>query len=194
MSRRPRCNHSPAFKAKVAPDAIRGEKTLAEQQDAPPKPITDWKNQFLEQASGMFDAVTSDRRIFSTMRGNSHEDEVSRLNETSSPSGGLNELLGRARRKYALKFLKDDGHIRLRIAADLQKLVMVVIPMRLTPPSKRTVPLTFNPCMSLSDLVERQDLHISRADDADRLAAPIRHDVQIAHARQGLIASVERPQ
>ena len=30
MSRRPRRNHSPAFKAKVALDAIRGEKTLAE--------------------------------------------------------------------------------------------------------------------------------------------------------------------
>ena len=30
MTRRPRRNHSPAFKAKVALAAIRGEKTLAE--------------------------------------------------------------------------------------------------------------------------------------------------------------------
>jgi transposase-like protein len=30
MSKRPRRNHSPLFKAKVALDAIRGEKTLAE--------------------------------------------------------------------------------------------------------------------------------------------------------------------
>ena len=30
MSRRPRRNHSAVFKAKVALDAIRGEKTLAE--------------------------------------------------------------------------------------------------------------------------------------------------------------------
>ena len=30
MSRRPRRNHSPEFKAKVAVDAIRGEKTLSE--------------------------------------------------------------------------------------------------------------------------------------------------------------------
>ena len=30
MSKRPRRNHSPAFKAKVALDAIRGDKTLAE--------------------------------------------------------------------------------------------------------------------------------------------------------------------
>ncbi len=30
MSRRPRRNHSPSFKAKVALAAVRGEKTLAE--------------------------------------------------------------------------------------------------------------------------------------------------------------------
>ena len=30
MSKRPRRNHSPLFKAKVAVDAIKGEKTLAE--------------------------------------------------------------------------------------------------------------------------------------------------------------------
>jgi len=30
MSRRPRRNHSPAFKAKVALAAVKGEKTLAE--------------------------------------------------------------------------------------------------------------------------------------------------------------------
>ena len=30
MTRRPRRNHSPAFKAKVAVAAIKGEKTLAE--------------------------------------------------------------------------------------------------------------------------------------------------------------------
>ena len=47
MSRRPRRNHSPAFKAKVAVDAIRGEKTLAELaklHDVHPNQITDWKN------------------------------------------------------------------------------------------------------------------------------------------------------
>ena len=30
MSRRPRRNHSPAFKAKVALEAIKGERTIAE--------------------------------------------------------------------------------------------------------------------------------------------------------------------
>lgn len=43
MSRRPRRNHSPAFKAKVALAAIRGEKTmseLAEQFDVHPNQIS----------------------------------------------------------------------------------------------------------------------------------------------------------
>lgn len=50
MSRRPRRNHSPLFKAKVALDAIRGEKTLAElakQHDVHANQIVDWKNQLL---------------------------------------------------------------------------------------------------------------------------------------------------
>lgn len=59
MSRRPRRNHSAAFKAKVALDAIRGEKTLAElakQHDVHPNQITDWKGQLLERAAGVFGA------------------------------------------------------------------------------------------------------------------------------------------
>lgn len=43
MGRRPRRNHSPAFKAKVALAAIRGEKTmseLAEQFDVHPNQIS----------------------------------------------------------------------------------------------------------------------------------------------------------
>ncbi len=60
MSRRPRRNHSPAFKARVALAAIRGEKTLtelAEQFDVHPNQITQWRAQFLEGASGVFGAV-----------------------------------------------------------------------------------------------------------------------------------------
>ena len=62
MSRRPRRNHSPAFKAKVAVDAIRGEKTLSELaklHDVHPNQITDWKNQLLERAAGVFGAEAS---------------------------------------------------------------------------------------------------------------------------------------
>ena len=62
MSRRPRRNHSATFKAKVALDAIRGEKTLAELaklHDVHPNQITDWKNQLLERAAGVFGAEAS---------------------------------------------------------------------------------------------------------------------------------------
>jgi transposase-like protein len=57
MSRRSRRNHTPTFKAKVALAAVRGDKTLAElakQFDVHPNQITDWKNQLLERAAGVF--------------------------------------------------------------------------------------------------------------------------------------------
>lgn len=57
MSRRPRRNHSPAFKAKVALAALRGDKTLAElaqQFDIHPNQISDWRSQLLEGAAGVF--------------------------------------------------------------------------------------------------------------------------------------------
>jgi transposase-like protein len=57
MTRRPRRNHSPAFKAKVALAAVKGEKTLAElaqQFDVHPNQITTWKAQLLEGAAGVF--------------------------------------------------------------------------------------------------------------------------------------------
>ena len=57
MSKRPRRNHNPAFKAKVALAAVKGEKTLAElaqQFDVHPNQITSWKGQLLEGAAGVF--------------------------------------------------------------------------------------------------------------------------------------------
>ena len=59
MTKRPRRNHSPAFKAKVALAAIKGEKTLAElaeQFDVHPNQITTWRSQLLEGAAGVFGA------------------------------------------------------------------------------------------------------------------------------------------
>jgi transposase len=57
MSRRPRRNHTAAFKAKVALAAIKGEKTLselAEQFDVHANQITQWKSQLLEGAAVVF--------------------------------------------------------------------------------------------------------------------------------------------
>ncbi|GLI95113.1 hypothetical protein LMG27198_41050 [Methylocystis echinoides] len=57
MTKRSRRTHSPAFKAKVALAAIKGEKTLAElaqQFDVHPNQITTWKSQLLEGAAGVF--------------------------------------------------------------------------------------------------------------------------------------------
>jgi transposase len=54
MSKRPRRNHSPAFKAKVALAAVKGEKTLAElaqQFDVHPNQITQWKAQLLDDVA-----------------------------------------------------------------------------------------------------------------------------------------------
>jgi transposase len=61
MSRRPRRNHTPAFKAKVALAAIKGDRTLAqpaEQFDVHPNQITSWKAQ-LEGEVSMFSIPAS---------------------------------------------------------------------------------------------------------------------------------------
>jgi transposase len=57
MSRRPRRNHSAAFKAKVAIAAIKGDRTitqLAEQFDVHPNQITSWKTQLESGAADVF--------------------------------------------------------------------------------------------------------------------------------------------
>lgn len=57
MARRARRNHTPAFKAKVALAAVKGEKTLtelAQQFDVHPNQIKQWKDQLLEGAVGVF--------------------------------------------------------------------------------------------------------------------------------------------
>jgi transposase len=57
MRKRPRRNHSPAFKAKVALEAIRGQLTVAElaqRHDVHPNQITQWKTQLLERATEAF--------------------------------------------------------------------------------------------------------------------------------------------
>ena len=57
MTKRTRRNHAPAFKAKVALAALKGEKTLSELAqlyDVHPNQITAWKAHLVEAASGLF--------------------------------------------------------------------------------------------------------------------------------------------
>ena len=57
MTKRTRRTHSPAFKAKVALAAVKGEKTLADlaqQFDVHPNQITVWKAQLVSSATEVF--------------------------------------------------------------------------------------------------------------------------------------------
>jgi len=57
MTRRPRRNHTPVFKSKVALAAARGEQTLGElsqQFDVHPNQIKQWRDQLLAGASDIF--------------------------------------------------------------------------------------------------------------------------------------------
>jgi transposase-like protein len=65
MTKRPRRNHTAAFKAKVALAAVKGDKTLAElaqQFDVHPNQITTWKGQLLEGAAGVFGGDKSEAK------------------------------------------------------------------------------------------------------------------------------------
>jgi transposase len=53
--------YSPQFKAKVALEAVRGEKTISEltnQYEVHPTMINNWKRQLLEEASSLFEKVS----------------------------------------------------------------------------------------------------------------------------------------
>ena len=57
MTRRTRRNHTAAFKAKVALEAVKGEKTVAEiaqKHDVHPNQVTEWRRQLLERAVDVF--------------------------------------------------------------------------------------------------------------------------------------------
>ena len=65
MRKRPRRNHTSAFKAKVALAALKGEKPLAElatQFDVHPNQITDWKTRLQEGAASVFGEDKSEQQ------------------------------------------------------------------------------------------------------------------------------------
>lgn len=58
MAKRGRRSHSPAFKAKVALAALKGDKTLAElaqQYEVHPNQTADWKKQLQERVAPVFE-------------------------------------------------------------------------------------------------------------------------------------------
>ena len=103
MTRRPRRSHGPAFKAKVALEAIKGERTLtelAQRFDVHPTLITQWRAQLLEGASGVFgaapaaeDAPTVDVKVLHAKIG-----ELTLENDFLSVALGKAGLLSSARR------------------------------------------------------------------------------------------------
>lgn len=64
--KRKRRNHLPAFKAKVALAAIKGDKTLAElaeEFNVHPNQINDWRRQLLDNADTVFGSTQDQRKL-----------------------------------------------------------------------------------------------------------------------------------
>lgn len=100
MTKRPRRNHSPAFKAKVALDALKGEETiieLSQRYQVHPNLITEWKKQLLEHAAD----------VFSKDRGTEHGPDIKELHakigrlamENDFLSGALGRIAGPGAKK-----------------------------------------------------------------------------------------------
>ncbi len=101
MSRRPRRNHTPAFKAKVTLAAIKGDNTLSElsqQFDVHPNQITQWKTQLLDRAITVFgsDARVAAQRAVDAKTLNAKISELTLEND--SLSGALKPGLLSAKR------------------------------------------------------------------------------------------------
>jgi transposase-like protein len=92
MSKRPRRNHAPAFKAKVALEALKGERTiveLAERYQVHPNQITEWKKVLLEHAADIFG------RDKKAEQGPSMKDLHAKIGQLSMENDFLSVTLGR---------------------------------------------------------------------------------------------------
>ena len=90
MTRRKRRNHSPAFKAKVALAALKGERTLAElaeQFDVHPNQIQDWKKRLADSAADVFGA--------NAVRAQHNEKEVEKLHAKIGQLAMENDFLSK---------------------------------------------------------------------------------------------------
>ena len=93
--KRPRRNHSSAFKAKVALAALKGDQTLAqlsERFDVHPQQITQWKAQLLERAGELF-ATAGEKR--SSAEGPSLKDLQAKIGQLAMENDFLAVALGR---------------------------------------------------------------------------------------------------
>ena len=92
MSKRPRRNHAPVFKAKVALEALKGEETLVElsqRYQVHPNQITDWKRQLLDHAADVF---SKDRK---PDQGPNVKDLHAKIGQLSMENDFLSSALGR---------------------------------------------------------------------------------------------------
>ena len=122
MSRRPRRNHTPAFKAKVALAAIKGDRTLAqlaEQFDVHPNQITTWKAQLRGRGCR---CVRSWRRQRSGAAGRRREvaarqdrrtDAGERFFRGSAQQGGIAERKAMIDREHDLPITKQAEVLRI---------------------------------------------------------------------------------
>src|SRR3954469_23386195 len=109
MSRRPRRNHTPGFKAKVALASIKGDRTLAqlaEQFDVHPNQITAWKAQLEEGASDVFGAGGSNAAAVPAIDVRSLHAKIGELFGGRAHQGGIAERKAMIDREHDLPITK----------------------------------------------------------------------------------------
>ena len=93
MPKRPRRNHSPAFKAKVALEDLKGEEPLiviAARFDVHPNQITKWKRQLQDGAASVFGESEEDK-----LTGPSVAELHAKIGERTMENDFLSGALGR---------------------------------------------------------------------------------------------------